>query len=237
MLALTTLENWHISGLDVQSAYLYGKLDEEIYMEFPEDFTPPHLKNKVLRLLRTLYGLKQAGLTWWNELNKSMKELGFEQLKTDASLFVYKKGNQIVVAIIYVDDALFCGPSKAFVKKVKAAFMKRWECCDLGEAKEFLQINIHRDGCYLHINQCEYLEKVLERCRMINTKPAHTPLPQGYQPEKNTAPVNPELRMQFQAVIGLLLYLMLGTRPDIAYAVMQMVQQSANPTQEHLHCM
>ena len=78
MLALAALENWHISSLDVQSAYLYGKLDEEIYMEFPEGFTPPHLKNKVLRLLHTLYGLKQAGLTWWNELNKSMKELGFE---------------------------------------------------------------------------------------------------------------------------------------------------------------
>jgi len=109
MLVLTALKNWHISSLDVRSAYLYGKLDEEIYMEFPEGFAPPHLKNKVLRLLRALCRLKQAGLTWWNELNESMRELGFERLKTDASLFIYKEGNQIVVAIIYVDDALFCG--------------------------------------------------------------------------------------------------------------------------------
>jgi len=78
MLTLATLENWHISGLDVRSTYLYGKLDEEIYMEFSESFAPPHFKNKVLRLLHALYGLKQAGLAWWNELNKSMKELGFE---------------------------------------------------------------------------------------------------------------------------------------------------------------
>jgi len=194
MLAFAALENWHISGLNVQSTYLYGKLDEEIYMEFPEGFAPPHLKNKVLRLLRALYGLKQAGLAWWNELNKSMRELGFERLKTDAGLFIYKEGNQIVIAIIYVDDALFCGPSKAFVKKVKAAFTKRWECCDLGEAKEFLQMNIHQNGHHRHIDQREYLEKVLEHCGMINTKPACTPLPQGYQPEKNTAPVNLELR-------------------------------------------
>jgi len=101
--------------------------------------------------------------------------------------------------------------------------MKRWECRDLGEAKEFLRMNIHRDGCRLHIDQRKYLEKVLEHCGMINTKPARTPLPQGYQPEKNTAPINPELQMRFQTVIGSLLYLMLGTRPDIAYAVMQMV--------------
>ena len=138
MLTLTALENWHISNLDVWSAYLYGKLDGEIYMEFSEGFASPHLKNKVLRLLCALYELKQAGLTWWNELNESMKELGFNQLKSDASHFIYKEGNHIVIAIIYVDDALFCGPSKAFVKKVKAAFMKRWECHDLREAKEFL---------------------------------------------------------------------------------------------------
>jgi len=74
MLALATLENWHISSLDVRSAYLYSKLEE-----FPEGFAPPHLKNKVLRLLCALYGLKQAGLAWWNELNESMKELGFEE--------------------------------------------------------------------------------------------------------------------------------------------------------------
>ena len=138
MLALATLENWHISGLNVQSAYLYGKLDEEIYMDFPEGFAPPHLKNKVLRLLHALYGLKQAGLTWWNELNESMTELGFKQLKTDTDLFIYKEVNQIVVAIIYVDDTLFCGPSKALVEKFKATFMKRWGCHDLRKAKEFL---------------------------------------------------------------------------------------------------
>ena len=78
MLALATLENWHISGLDVRSAYLYGKLDKEIYMEFPEGFHPPHLRGKVLRLLCALYGLKQAGLAWWKVLNEFMEELSFK---------------------------------------------------------------------------------------------------------------------------------------------------------------
>jgi len=87
---------------------------------------------------------------------------------------------------------------------------------------------------YIHIDQREYLEKVLGCCGMINAKPACTPLPQGYQPEKNTAPINLELQTQFQMLIGSLLYLMLRTRPDIAYAVTQMARQSANPTQEHL---
>jgi len=83
-------------------------------------------------------------------------------------------------------------------------------------------MNIHQNGHHLHIDQYKYLKKMLEHCGMINTKPAHTPLPQGYQPKKNTAPVNLELQTQFQTVLGLLLYLMLRTHPDITYAVIQM---------------
>ena len=222
MFALTALEGWHISGLNVQSAYLYGKLDEELYMEFPEGFLPPNMKGKVLRLLHAIYSLKQAGLAWWRALDKSMQELGFERLKSDAGLFVYKRGNDIVLAIIYIDDTLFCGPSKSLVEKIKATFMKKWECQDLGEPCEFLQMNIHREGRCIYIDQWNYLDKVLEHCGMINAKSARMPLPQGYYPEKNNAPVNPEMRTQFQMVIGLLLYLMIGTRPDISYAVTQL---------------
>ena len=112
--------------------------------------------------------------------------------------------------------------------------MKKWECHDLRETTEFLWMKIRQDGCQLAIDQCKYLEKVLECCGMINTKPACTPLPEGYKPSTSAAPVNPELWTQFQTVIDSLLYLMLGTRPDIAYAVTVMARMSANPTQEHL---
>ena len=99
MLTLATLENWYISGLDVRSAYLYGKLEKEIYMEFSEGFHPPHLRGKVLRLLCTLYSLKQAGLAWWKALNESMEELGFKRLKTDTGFFLYRKGKEIILAM------------------------------------------------------------------------------------------------------------------------------------------
>ena len=125
MLALAALENWHIESLDVHSAYLYGKLTEEIYMKQPEGFRVPGQEHKVLRLLHALYGLKQAGLAWWETLNESMKELRFEHLKSDAGIFLYqKKGTNIVVAVVYVDDALFCGPTKAIVDEIKGLFMR-----------------------------------------------------------------------------------------------------------------
>jgi hypothetical protein len=64
LLALAALEGWSVSGLDVKNAYLYGTLDEEIYMEQPEGFISAQHPKKVLRLLCALYGLKQAGLAW-----------------------------------------------------------------------------------------------------------------------------------------------------------------------------
>ena len=75
ILALAALENWHISGLDVRNAYLYGKLDEEIYMEQPEGFKVKGQEHKVLRLRRALYRLKQAGLAWWRTLSESCSAL------------------------------------------------------------------------------------------------------------------------------------------------------------------
>ena len=141
MLALATLESWYIyiTGLDIRSAYLYGKLNKEIYMEQPKGFAVPGQECKVLCLWRALYGLKQAGLAWWHTLNESLKELGFERLKSEAGIFFYKKkGTNIVIGIIYIDDTLFCGPNKAVVDAIKVQFMCKWECRDLGEPNEFL---------------------------------------------------------------------------------------------------
>ena len=80
-------------------------------------------------------------------------------------------------------------------------------------------MNIHQEGHCIYIDQWNYLDKVLECCEMINAKPTCTPLPQGYYPEKNDAPVNPEMQTHFQTVISLLLYLMIGTWPDISYTI------------------
>ena len=80
-----------------------------------------------------------------------------KRLKSDAGIFLYqKKGMNIVVAVIYVDDTLFCGPTKAIVDEIKGLFMKKWECRDLGQ----------HDGHKILIDQCSYLEKVFEHFGM-----------------------------------------------------------------------
>ena len=127
------------------------------------------------------------------------------------------------------------GPDLHQVNASKASFMKLWECRDLGETKEFLQMNIHRQGKLIILEQKDYLKKVLERFNMHNAKSVPTPLPMGYVPQPNSGPVDEQLRTRYQQVIGSLLYLMLGTRPDVAFAVTKMSQFASNPTQEHLN--
>jgi hypothetical protein len=117
--ALAALKKWHMSALDMRNAYLYGELSEEIYMEQPEGYKAPSKEHKVLRLNKALYGLKQAGLTWWHTLDRSIKDLGFRRLVSDAGLFIkYNNGKRIIV-VVYVNNALFCGPNKAKVLKAK----------------------------------------------------------------------------------------------------------------------
>ncbi|KAF8824317.1 hypothetical protein HHX47_DHR8000004 [Lentinula edodes] len=236
LLALTALNNWYLTGLDVRNAYLYGVLHETIYMEQPEGFRIKGKEDKVLLLRKALYGLKQAGLVWWRTLDSYMKTLGFKRLSSDAGIFIRRgKDGSLVIAIIYVDDALFAGPDKKLVDSLKGKFMSHWECRDLGEAKEFLRMRINRHGKKIYIDQCAYLDKVLKRCGMENAKMADTPLPAGFQPEPTIGQSNSALRSKFQMVIGSLLYLMLGTRPDISFAVTKLAQHAANPSQEHLN--
>ena len=141
----------------------------------------------------------------------------------------------MVIAIIYVDNALFYGPNKAIVDEVKAHFMQKWECRDLGEACEFLHMYICWNGCKISINQCTYLNTILKHCRMANAKSAPISLPARYYLMPNMEPLNTVLQSRFQQVIRLLLYLSLRTCPDIAYAVTALAHQSANSSKDHLN--
>ncbi|KAI3619346.1 gag-pol polyprotein [Moniliophthora roreri] len=235
LLALAALEDWDIQALDVKTAFLYGELDKEIYMEQPQGFVKG--SNKVWLLRRALYGLKQASLSWWYQCTKSMAKLGFKRCISDAGVYYFIRGNDIIIAIVYVDDAIFMGSNSSLLHSKKKEFMKIWECRDLGEPREFLRMRITRDRKRrtLSLDQSDYLEKIIKRFGMENANPTRTPLPAGYKPTANKGEANSTIRSQFQSVIGSLLYLCLGTRPDITFPVIKLSQYGTNPTQEHLN--
>jgi hypothetical protein len=127
------------------------------------------------------------------------------------------------------------GTDKRLVDEKKNACMKHWECRDTGNVTEFLGMHVKRNAATLELDQQLYLKKVLERFKVINAKTAPTPLPSGCSLETYTGPIDKDRRHIFQQIVGSVLYLMLGTRPDIAYAVIRLSQFSANPSQDHLN--
>ena len=142
LLAYACRNDWEIESLDVKTAFLYGQLDEEIYMEQPEGFKVPGSGNKVYRLLHALYGLKQAALAWNKELHKSLLKLGFKRSKADPGVYYYQDKSGIMLFIVYVDDGLLMSNSATLLKKKKTAFLKVWEARDMGPVTEYLGFQI-----------------------------------------------------------------------------------------------
>ena len=142
LLATAALENWDIEALDVKTTFLYGDLDKEIYMQQPEGFIIKGQENKVYKLKKAIYGLKQASHAWNKQADKSLKSLGFKRCLSDSGIYIREQQENITVCVIYVDDILFMGSSEKIISDLKQKFMKMWECRDLGKVKEYLGINI-----------------------------------------------------------------------------------------------
>ena len=134
LLALAALENWHITFLDVRSAFLYGELSEDLYMIQPHGYQVKGKEQLVVKLNHAIYSLKQAALAWWLQLDKSMSKLGFTRIHSDAGVFVHRSDDgSIVIAMIYVDDSAWMGSSPVYVATKKAEFMGIWQSHDEGD--------------------------------------------------------------------------------------------------------
>ena len=122
LLALAVLEDWDIESLNVKTTYLYGKLDEEIYMDQPEGYIKKGQERKVCRLLKSLYGLRQSALQWNKELHKSLLDLGFTHTQSDTSVYFKLDGTDITLVVVYVDNVLLMGSNPKLVKGEKRKF-------------------------------------------------------------------------------------------------------------------
>jgi hypothetical protein len=229
--------------MDVSTAYLNGELQEEIYMTPPSCVDIPD--SHCWRLKRSLYGLKQAGRTWNRTLDSKLLKLGFHRLNSETCLYVYKDGKQTCFVVVYVDDLLIAATSKEFSHKVKDLLSSSFKMRDLGPAKYLLGIEIirNRKKQTIALSQRQYIDKVLDRYGMTDCKPVFTPMATGIHlavddPDNNETihhmaiteggPIVP-----YQSVIGSAMYAMLGTRPDLAYAVGMLGRFSANPKSSH----
>jgi hypothetical protein len=147
LLVLAALENWEIHQMDVKSAFLNGVLNEEIYMEQPQGFITAGQENKVCRLKKAIYGLKQASHAWNQQFHGVLIELGFERTYSDVGVYVRHQhtGGGLLIIVLYVDNITIMGSSLEDVKQLKQKLSLCYEMSDFREIQSYLGMRIHQD--------------------------------------------------------------------------------------------
>jgi hypothetical protein len=224
IIALAAINNMKLQHIDVNTAYINAPLDEEIFMRPPKDFNLG--KNKALKLSKSIYGLKQAGLNWYNCISLYLLEIGFVKCLSDCCVFILDKGyDSSIIIIVYVDDMILASRLQTQIERIKQLIRNKFEIDDLGELKYYLGINIERSSNSIRVNQRSYISKLIEKYQLDDSRSVNTPLPTNFNfdPHENLN-LNSDERSYVEnfptrELIGALNYVAVCSRPDISFAV------------------
>ena len=206
--------------------FLNGYLDESIYMTQPEGFIIESQEHKVCRLLCSIYGLKQASRSWNLRFDETIKTFGFEQNVDEPCVYNYIKETVVVFLVLYVADIILIGNDIGILTDVKKCLVEKFQKKDLGQASYVLGIQIIRDrkNILLALSQASYIDKVMARFSMQNSKKGQLQTRHVIVLSKEQCLTTPHeeedmRRVPYASVVGSLMYAMLCTRTDICYAI------------------
>ena len=220
-----------IFHIDIKGAFLHAQLKEVIYMQLPPgtEFTMND-EIVVVQLLKSLYGLKQAGREWYLVLSTILISLGFLQSAVDPCLFVHPSRNIDILA--YVDDLLIVCMTANDFEWLTTQLSKHVEVGSAEPAQYYLGQRIqYKKGEYLTIDQSASIDALLIKYKMSDCNPVSTPTTTDRLQCRNES--EPVTEMPYSSLVGALLYLSTHTRPDISYAVNQLCSFCSNPSEKH----
>ncbi|KAI3744783.1 hypothetical protein L1987_57875 [Smallanthus sonchifolius] len=231
-LAYATYVGFKVYQLDVKSAFLYGKVHEEVYVTQPPGFEDPYNINKVYKLDKELYGLHQAPRAWYETLSKHLLSNGFDRGQIDLTLFIRKAGGDILLVQVYVDDIIFGSTNEGMCREFEKVMKSKFEMSNMGELSFFLglQVSQREDGIYLH--QTKYVQDILSKYKMNDSSTYGTPIPvnHGLHPYKDGKDVDSRL---YHGMIRSLMYLT-ASRPDIMFVVCLCSRFQSQPNESHM---
>lgn len=236
-LVVCNANGWIIKQGDVRAAFLNSDMKEEVYMKqfpgFEEDVAPPGKQAKVYRLKKALYGTKQAGRAWRQTIEQFLMKEGFKPLVHEKCIFVKGSwGSDLALVNVWVDDLLLAGAEDSkIVADFWQSFLTSFEVKDLGEIEHYIGMRVSRDRAnkVMWLNQARALESILVQFKMEECKPRETPMMSGRVLAKGEGTTE----LPYRSLVGCLMYPMVWTRPDIAYAASQLGQFNSCPTDEH----
>ena len=219
ILALAVCFDWEIESFNFTSAYLNGKLDaeEEIYMQPPPRYEGQG-PDKVKRLRKLLYGLKQAGCKWYDALSHALANLGFCTMQVDPGVFVAYDQGHILILVIHVNDCTFTGSSAKLIFTYKEKINDCYVLTDLGPISWLLGIKITRNHKErtISLSQSSYINSILERYGLKDAKPYAMPMVLGVIYSRHNSPSTPTetnhiRHMPYREAIGSLMYTAVAT--------------------------
>lgn len=220
MLALAVKEEFEIIQFDVKTAFLYGILQEDVYMTVPEGVSVSDSENSVCKLEKALYGLKQASRCWNDTFKSFLSDLNFVSSNAERSIFCGMIENERVYILLFVDDGLIMTKNVNILNYVVSILKEKFEVT-VCEPDTFVGIKIERDRVNgrMFLHQSDYAKKILARFNMEDAKPISTPLEKGMNLNLMEEHYPRDENFPYRELIGSLMYLSVVSRPDITYAV------------------
>ena len=231
-LAYAAYKDFKVYQMDVKSAFLNGKLQEEVYVKQPPGFEDSKHPNHVYKLDKALYGLKQAPRAWYDTLSQFLTENGFTRGTIDKTLFLKNHKGSIILVQIYVDDIIFGSTNTKLCERFSKLMQSKYEMSMMGELTFFLGLQIKQSEKGIFICQSKYVKDLLKKYDLENCSIMKTPMAPSIKLDSDPNGKSVDIQ-NYRGMIGSLLYLT-ASRPDIMFSTCLCARYQANPKESHL---
>ncbi|GJT31603.1 putative ribonuclease H-like domain-containing protein [Tanacetum coccineum] len=231
-LAYASFMGFLVYQMDVKSAFLYGTIEEEVYVTQPPGFKDPDHPDKVYKVVKALYGLHQAPRAWYETLANYLLGNGFKRGKIDHTLFIKKQKGDILLVQVYVDDIIFGSTNKELCTGFEKLMKEKFQMSSMGELTFFLGLQVQQKEDGIFISQDKYVAKILKKFNYTDVKSASTLVDLEKPLVKDGDADDVDVHL-YRSMIGSLMYLT-ASRPDIMFAVCACARFQVTPKTSHL---
>ncbi|GJR82024.1 putative ribonuclease H-like domain-containing protein [Tanacetum coccineum] len=232
-LAYASFMNFVVYQMDVKSAFLYGKIEEEVYVCQPPGFEDPEFPDRVYKVEKALYGLHQAPRAWYETLSTYLLDNGFQRGQIDKTLFIKRVKGDILLVQVYVDDIIFGSTKKELYTEFEKLMHKKFQMSSISELTFFLGLQVMQKEDGIFISQDKYVDEILKKFGFLTVGIASTPMETSKPLMKDEKAEDVDIHL-YRLMIGSLMYLT-SSRPDIMFVVCACARFQVTPKVSHLH--
>ncbi|GJZ05655.1 putative ribonuclease H-like domain-containing protein [Tanacetum coccineum] len=232
-LAYASFMNFFVYQMNVKITFLYGKIEEEVYVCQPLGFEDPEFPDRFYKVEKALYGLHQAPRVWYETLSTYLLDNGFQRGQIDKTLFIKRVKGDILLVQVYVDDIIFGSTKKELCTEFEKLMHKKFQMSSMGELTFFLGLQVMQKEDGIFISQDKYVDEILKKFGFSTMKTTSTPMETSkpLMKDENAEDVDVHL---YRSMIGSLMY-STSSRPNIMFAVYACARFQVTLKVSHLH--